>query len=72
MRSAVEMHSKARLWQARTASGASPAGVLPAAGLPLAAAMRAPPREKRSQSQAKSSPSWKARKRSSAKAAKSG
>uniref|UniRef100_A0A8C3IHN9 Uncharacterized protein n=1 Tax=Chrysemys picta bellii TaxID=8478 RepID=A0A8C3IHN9_CHRPI len=71
MRSATEMHSKARLWQARTVSGAPPgSGASPAPALPLAA-MRAP-RERRSQSQAKSSPSWKATKRSSAKAAKSG
>uniref|UniRef100_A0A670IE89 Uncharacterized protein n=1 Tax=Podarcis muralis TaxID=64176 RepID=A0A670IE89_PODMU len=69
MRSAVEMHSKARLWQARTVSGASPT---PALAVPLAAAMRMPPRERRSQSQANSSPSWKARKRSRAKAANSG
>uniref|UniRef100_A0A8B9FMR2 Uncharacterized protein n=1 Tax=Amazona collaria TaxID=241587 RepID=A0A8B9FMR2_9PSIT len=72
MRSAMEMHSKARLWQARTVSGAPPgsgASLAPAL-LPLAA-MRAP-QEKRSQSHAKSSPSWKATKRSRAKAAKSG
>uniref|UniRef100_A0A672VCZ9 Uncharacterized protein n=1 Tax=Strigops habroptila TaxID=2489341 RepID=A0A672VCZ9_STRHB len=72
MRSAMEMHSKARLWQARTVSGAPPgsgASLAPAL-LPLAA-MRAP-QERRSQSQAKSSPSWKATKRSRAKAAKSG
>uniref|UniRef100_A0A8C3Y8B9 Uncharacterized protein n=1 Tax=Catharus ustulatus TaxID=91951 RepID=A0A8C3Y8B9_CATUS len=72
MRRAMEMHSKARLWHARTVSGAPPgsgASLAPAL-LPLAA-MRAP-RERRSQSQAKSSPSWKATKRSRAKAAKSG
>uniref|UniRef100_A0A8C4Y298 Uncharacterized protein n=1 Tax=Gopherus evgoodei TaxID=1825980 RepID=A0A8C4Y298_9SAUR len=51
----------------RTVSGAPPgSGASPAPALPLAA-MRAP-RERRSQSQAKSSPSWKATKRSSAKA----
>uniref|UniRef100_A0A8B9CQG2 Uncharacterized protein n=1 Tax=Anser brachyrhynchus TaxID=132585 RepID=A0A8B9CQG2_9AVES len=61
MRSATEMHSKARLWQARTLSAAPPGSAPPAAAPPPLAAMRAP-RERRSQSQARSSPSWQATK----------
>uniref|UniRef100_A0A8C2TPF6 Uncharacterized protein n=1 Tax=Coturnix japonica TaxID=93934 RepID=A0A8C2TPF6_COTJA len=70
MRSAIEMHSNARLWHARTRSAAPPgSGASPA--LLLLEAMSAP-RDRRSQSQATSSPSWKATKRSRAKAANSG
>uniref|UniRef100_A0A8B9UVJ3 Uncharacterized protein n=2 Tax=Anas TaxID=8835 RepID=A0A8B9UVJ3_9AVES len=71
MRSAREMHSKARLWQARTLSAAPPGSAPPGSAPPPLAAMRAP-RERRSQSQARSSPSWQATKRSRAKAATSG